>query len=125
MQLWSGYSNCAGGECDAVIWAEQQLVAIPGWLLEYQNARLDQEGQLAPKKEPRSLVFKKNKNKAKRRTIYWEERGNKMATLSIPPPLPVATLGPGPTSFQKDLRICGKSGRFEKKVVAFRKRWLI
>jgi hypothetical protein len=34
--------NCAA---DAVIWAEQQLVAIPEWLLKDQIARLDQEGQ--------------------------------------------------------------------------------
>ncbi len=32
---------------DAAIWAEQQLVAILGWLCEDQNARLDKEGQLA------------------------------------------------------------------------------
>jgi hypothetical protein len=38
---------------DAAIWAEQQLVAIPGWLLEEQNARLDQEEQFASIKEPR------------------------------------------------------------------------
>jgi hypothetical protein len=52
---------------DAAIWAEQQLVAIPGWLREDQNARLDQEGQRASIKEPRSPTIKKNK--AKRRTI--------------------------------------------------------
>jgi hypothetical protein len=34
MQLWSGYSDCAAGECatDAETWAVQQLVTIPGWL---------------------------------------------------------------------------------------------
>ena len=52
---------------DAAIWAEQQLVAILGWLCEDQNARLDQEGQLASIKEPRSPTIKKNK--AKRRTV--------------------------------------------------------
>jgi hypothetical protein len=30
-------NNCAA---DVVIWAEQQLVAIPRWLLHYQNARM-------------------------------------------------------------------------------------
>jgi hypothetical protein len=57
--------NCAA---DAVIWAEPQLVAIPGWLLKYQNARLNQEGQLTLIKKPRSLIDKKNK--AKRKTFY-------------------------------------------------------
>jgi hypothetical protein len=37
-----------------------------------------------------------------------------MATQAIPPHPPVATLGPGPASFQKDPRICGKSGGFEE-----------
>jgi hypothetical protein len=40
----------AASAADAVILAEQQLVAIPEWLLEYRNARLDQEGQLTPVK---------------------------------------------------------------------------
>jgi hypothetical protein len=75
------FHNCTAY---AVIWAEQQLVAIPGWLLEYQIARLDQEGQLATIKLPRWHVFKKNK--AKRRTFYCEERGNKMVTQAFPPP---------------------------------------
>jgi hypothetical protein len=86
---------------------------------EYQNAILDQEGQPASRKRPRSLIIKKNK--LKRRTIYCEERGNKMAAQTIPPPQPpVATLGPGPKSFQKNLQICGKSGRFDKKVADLR-----
>jgi hypothetical protein len=38
------------------------------------------------KKKNRSLIIKKNK--AKRRTVYCEERGNKMATQAIPPPIP-------------------------------------
>jgi hypothetical protein len=80
------FHNCTS---DAVIWAEQQLVAIPGWLLKYQNARLDQEGQLTSIKRPKSLIIKKNK--AKRRTIYCEERGNKMATQAFPSPPPVVT----------------------------------
>jgi hypothetical protein len=36
-------TSCA---VDAAIGAEQQLVAIPGWLREDQNGRLHQEGQL-------------------------------------------------------------------------------
>jgi hypothetical protein len=70
---------------DAVILAEQQLIAIPRWLLKYENVRLDQEGQLTSRKRPRLLIIKKNK--ATRRTIYCEERGNNMATQAIPPPL--------------------------------------
>jgi len=90
-------ANC-GCAADAVIWAGQQLAAIPGWqqlavipgwLLKYQNARLDQEGQLTSIKRPKSLIIKKNK--AKRRTIYCEERGNKMATQAFPSPPPVVT----------------------------------
>jgi hypothetical protein len=53
---------------DASIWAEHQLVAIPGWLREDRNAKLDREGHLALIKEPRSPTIKKNK--AKRGNIY-------------------------------------------------------
>jgi hypothetical protein len=70
-----------------------------------------QEGQLTSRKRPRSLIIKKNK--AKRRTIYCEERGNKMATQVIPPHPPVATLGPEPANFQKNPWIYGKTGKFE------------
>ena len=103
------YCTCAA---DAVIWAEQQLVAIPGWLLKDQNARLDQEGQFTSLKEPRSPVTKKNK--AKRRTFYWED-GNS----SHPLPPPVATLGPGLASLQK------KPADLWRKVEDLRKRWRI
>ncbi len=72
-----------GGATNAAIWAEQQLVAIPGWLREDQNAILHQEGQFASIKEPRSPTTKKNK--AKRRTIYCGGGGNKMATQDISP----------------------------------------
>jgi len=51
-------SICAVG---AAIWAEQQLVAIPGWLREDPNASLHQKGQSASIKEPRSPTTKKNK----------------------------------------------------------------
>ncbi len=61
--LFKSPNICCTCAADAVIWAEQQLVAIPGWLLKDQNARLDQEGQFASIKEPRSPVT--NKNKAK------------------------------------------------------------
>jgi hypothetical protein len=43
--MGSALVNCLCA-ADAVIWDEQQLIAIPGWLLKYQNTRLDQEGQL-------------------------------------------------------------------------------
>ncbi len=45
-------------DTDAVIWAEQQLLAIPGWLPKDQNARLeeeDQEGQSESSKRPDPL----------------------------------------------------------------------
>jgi hypothetical protein len=38
---------------------------------------------------------------SKIRTIYCEERRNKMATKAISPHLPVVTFGPGPADFQK------------------------
>jgi hypothetical protein len=94
VEAYTNAKECVVCAADAAIWAAQQLVAIPGWLREDQNARLDQEGQFASVKEPRSLTTKKNK--AKRRTIYCG-----------------ATFGPRPASFQKSLQICGKSGEFE------------
>ncbi len=45
---------------DAAIWDEQQLVAIPGWLREDQNARLHQEEHFASIKQPRSPTTKEN-----------------------------------------------------------------
>jgi hypothetical protein len=39
---------------DVAIWAEQQLVAIPGWLREDQTARLHQEKHFASINKPRS-----------------------------------------------------------------------
>jgi hypothetical protein len=62
------YCNCAA---DAAIWTEQQLVAIPGWLREDQNARLHEE-HLASIKGPRLPITKKNKA---RRTITAGEGG--------------------------------------------------
>jgi hypothetical protein len=62
--VWTPLRSCAA---DAAIWAEQQLIAIPGWLREDQNARLHQEEHFASIKEPRSPTTKENK--AKRRTI--------------------------------------------------------
>jgi hypothetical protein len=93
-------SRCAA---DAAIWAEQQLVAIPGWLHEDQNARLDQEGHFASIKEHRSPTIKKNK--AKRRTITAGEGEQDGDSSHSPPPTPVVILGPRPTSFQKSPRI--------------------
>ncbi len=43
----------------------------------------------------------------------WEQDGDPSHPPTPHPP--VATLGPGPGSFQKNPRICGKSGEFEKK----------
>jgi hypothetical protein len=54
--------NCAA---DAAFWAEQQKVAIPGWLREDQKEGLHQEGHFALIKQPRSPITKEKK--AKRR----------------------------------------------------------
>ncbi len=101
------YCTCAA---DAEIWAEQHLVAIPGWLLKYQNARLDHKGQLTSIKRPRLPIIKKNK--AKRRAIYCKERGTRWRPK--PSPTPQWRL------WGQDLRIfiktCGfveKGGKFE------------
>ncbi len=104
---------------DAVIWAEQQLVVIPGWLLQYQNAKLVQEGQLTSIKRPRLLITKKKQSKTK--NYYSEERGNKMATQTIfsSPILSghFAARARGfsekPAYLWKKWRIWEKSGRFE------------
>ena len=71
---------------DAVIWAEQQLVVIPGWLLQYQNAKLVQEGQLTSIKRPRLLITKKSK--AKRRTITVRRGGIRWQPKPSSPPHP-------------------------------------
>ncbi len=78
---WQIYHRCAA---DAAIWAEQQLVAIPGWLYEDPNARLHQEKRFASIKEPRSPRTKENK--AKRRSICWGEGGARWWPRSFPPP---------------------------------------
>jgi hypothetical protein len=74
-------------------------------------------GKFASRKRARLPVIKKNK--AKRRTTYCEERGNKIATKAISPPNPQWRLW-GPMSFQrkpadlwKKWRLSEKSGRFE------------
>jgi hypothetical protein len=70
-----------------VIWAEQQLVVIPGWLLQYLNARLVQEGQLTSIKRPRLLITKKNK--AKRRNITVRRGGIRWQPKPSSPPPPL------------------------------------
>jgi hypothetical protein len=104
---------------DAANWAEQQLVAIPGWLLEDQNARLDQEGQFASIKEPRSPTIKKNK--AKEELFTARRGGTRWRPKPSPPPhpTPLATFRPRPGSFQK------KNMDLWKEVVDLRKRWHI
>ncbi len=89
-----------GGATNAAIWAEQQLVAIPGWLLVDPNAILHQEGQFASIKEPRSPTTKKNK--AKRRTIHCGGGGNK--PFPPPPPPPRGGFLEEPPQFNKKKR---------------------
>jgi hypothetical protein len=92
-------------------------------LLKDQNARLDQEGQFASIKEPRSLTIKKNK--ANEEVVFTARRGGTRWRPKPSPHPPLATFEPGPVSFQKNQRICGKGGRFEKKVADFRKKgWI-
>jgi hypothetical protein len=84
---------------DAAIWAEQQLLAIPGWLREDQNARLHQEEHLASIKEPRSPTTKKKQGKKK--NYLLQGRGSEMAIQAIPPSTQVASFGPKVKDFFK------------------------
>jgi hypothetical protein len=67
--------------------------------------------------------------KAKRRTIYREERGNKMATQAIPPPLPPppsGDFGAGTHEFsEKHADLWRKVAGFEIEVAHVRKKWQI
>jgi hypothetical protein len=85
---------------DAAIWAEQQLVAIPGWLLTAKcNARLHQEEHFASIKEPRSPTTKENE--AKRRIPCCRGGGTRWRPKPFPPPTPVATFGQDPRVFRE------------------------
>jgi hypothetical protein len=75
---------------DAVIWAERQLVAIPGWLLKYQNARLDQERKLASIKEPRLLILGRTRQKEE---LFTAREGEQDGDPSHPPPPPSGDFG--------------------------------
>jgi hypothetical protein len=90
---------------DAAIWAEQQLVAIPGWLREDQNARLHQEGQLVSMKEPRSPQLRRTRQKEE---LFTAGEGEQNGDPSHPPPTPVAIFGQRPASFQKKHADFGK-----------------
>ncbi len=100
-------ANC-GCAADAVIWAGQQLAAIPGWLLKYQNARLDQEGHLTSIKRP------------KHQELFTARRGGTRWRPKPSPPHPQWWLGAQTMGFSekatalwKKRRIWEKSGRFE------------
>jgi hypothetical protein len=82
--------------------SSMQLVAIPGWLREEQNAKLHQEEHFASIKEPRSPTT----------NYLLRGRGNKMVTQAISPPTPEATFGPRASSFQKSLRILKSASVF-------------
>ncbi len=101
---------------DAAIWAEQQLVAILGWLWEDQNARLDQEGQLASIKDPRSPTIKKNK--AKRITITAGEGEQDGDPSHSPPP-------PSGDFWVKTREFSEQPADLENGRQALRKRWRI
>jgi hypothetical protein len=60
-----------------------RTVAIPGCLRVDQNARLDQEGQFASIKEPRSPTIKKNKAKEELFTAGEEEQDGDPGTSTL------------------------------------------
>jgi hypothetical protein len=61
-------------------------------------------------------------NKAKRSTIYCEERGNKRVTQAISSPPPSGDFGAKTREFSEKPRDLWKRLRFEKKVADFRKK---
>jgi hypothetical protein len=75
-----------------LFWAEQQQVAIPGWLREDQKEGLHQEEHFASRKQPRCPMTKENE--AKRRIPCCGSGGFKMVTQAISPPSPVAAFVP-------------------------------
>ncbi len=64
--IWSSDYNISNKECapDA-FWAEQQKIAIPGWLREDQKEEVHQEGHFALIKQTRAPTTKEKE--AKRR----------------------------------------------------------
>jgi hypothetical protein len=89
MHIWSGYSSCAAGECaaDAAFRAEQQQVALPGWLSSDQKDVLHQKGQLTSRKKARCHVIKENEAK-KEGFPYVGGGGVQDGDPSQPPPSP-------------------------------------
>jgi hypothetical protein len=87
---------------DAAFWAEQQKIAIPGWLQEDQKERLHQEGHFESIKQPRSPTTKENE--AKKEFLAVGEGVQDGGPCHTPSP-PVATFGPEPASFQENSRV--------------------
>ena len=90
--------------------SSMQLVAIPGWLREDQNAKLHQEEHFASIKEPRSPTT----------NYLLRGRGNKMVTQAISPPHPRGDFWPKsfefsekPADFKISQRILGKLADFQ------------
>ncbi len=80
-----------------LFWAEQQQVAIPGWLSEDQKEGMYKEGHFASIKQPRCPSTKENE--AKRRIPCCGGGGVQDGDPShSPPPPPVATFVPEPAS---------------------------
>ncbi len=101
------HTSCA---TDAAIWTEQQLIAIPGWLREDQNARCHQEEHLASIIQPRSPTAKENE--AKRRISSCGVGGTRWRPKPFLPPTPVATFGPETASFQGNWWVFKSAGGF-------------
>jgi hypothetical protein len=100
--LPSNSLNLPNCDADAAFWAEQQKVAIPGWLREDQKEGLHQEGHFALIKQPRSPI---TKEKEAKRRIPCRGRGILDGDPSHSPPTSVATFGSEPLSFQEIWRV--------------------
>jgi hypothetical protein len=71
-----------------LFWAEQQLVAIPGWLREDQKEGLHQEENFASRKQPRCPILRRMRQK-ENFLLWWGGGGGfKMATQAILLPTP-------------------------------------
>jgi hypothetical protein len=91
--------------------AEQQKVAIPGWLHEDQKEGLHQEGHFASIKQLRYPTTKENE--AKRRIPCWGGGGRVQdGDPSHSTPTPVATFGLEPANFQEIWQVLTPTGGF-------------
>ncbi len=95
-----------------LFWAEQQQVAIPGWLSEDQKERLHKEGHFASIKQPRCPTTKENEAKSRIPCCGGGGGGFKMATQAILSPTPSGDFW-------------SRAHEFPLKVADFQIRWLV